>query len=62
MTEKPDYYRSFCNALLGPIDDAEIGNLDSDGLAHLREASEYFESDWRTIQHARRAAGEDSKS
>ena len=54
MDPEPDYYRSFCNALLGLIDDAEICSYDSDGLAHLREASEYFESHWRTVAHARK--------
>ena len=53
MNDKPDYYRMFCNGLLGMIDDAETCGYDSDGLKHLREASEYFESHWRMGQKAR---------
>jgi hypothetical protein len=60
LPEEPDYYRTFCNALLGLIDDAETANYDQDGLAHLREASEYFQSDWRTIHQSHRETGEDS--
>ena len=60
MAEEPDYYRMFCNALLGLIDDAETCGYDPDGLAHLSEASEYFESHWRIIQNSRRGTAEDT--
>ena len=53
MDEEPDYYRMFCNALRGLIDDAEMCGYDSDGLTHLREASEYFESHWRIVKTTR---------
>jgi hypothetical protein len=53
MADEQDYYRCFCNAVLGLIDDAEMSGYAADGIEHLREASEYFESDWRTLKHAR---------
>lgn len=44
-----DYYAGFLNALAGLIDDAEMSGYDADGLACLREASEYFRSDYRIL-------------
>ena len=51
MADKPDYYAIFLNALEGLIDDAEMSGYDSDGIGHLREASEFFRSEYRIQQH-----------
>lgn len=53
MENEPDYYAMFLNALAGLIDDAELQRWDQDGVAHLREATDYFRSDYRMRQHAR---------
>jgi hypothetical protein len=53
MADEQDCNRSFCNALLGLIDDAEMDGYAADGIEHLRQASEYFESDWRPLKRAR---------
>ena len=53
LDQERDDYRGFCNGLSGMIEDAQMGGYDSDGVALLQEASEYFESHWRTIKHAR---------
>ena len=43
-----DYYVGFLNGLAGLIDDAEMCGYDADGIAQLREASEFFWSEYRT--------------
>jgi nitroreductase len=50
---EPDYYRGFLNGILGMIDVAQMAGYDADGIAQLREASEFFESDYRILQHVR---------
>lgn len=45
-----DYYAFFFNGLAGLIDDAEQAGYDEDGIAHLREAYEFFGSEYR-IRH-----------
>ena len=47
MTDQPDSYAMFLNALDGLIDDAEMSGWDGDGLTNLREAREFFSSDYR---------------
>ncbi len=58
MSKQPDYYAMFLNALAGLIDDAEMSGWDEDGLTHLREAQEFFRSDYRIRAHAAREAAE----
>ncbi|HEY0594266.1 hypothetical protein [Sphingopyxis sp.] len=58
MGELPDYYAIFLSELAGLIDDAEMSGWDEDGIAHLREADEYFRSDYRIKQQAQREAAE----
>ncbi|HET6526572.1 hypothetical protein [Sphingopyxis sp.] len=58
MSELPDYYAIFLNGLAGLIDDAEMSGWDEDGIAHLREADEYFRSDYRIRQQAQQEAAE----
>lgn len=45
-------YAAFLNGILGTIDDAELSGFDQDGIAHLREAYEFFSSDYRIRQHS----------
>jgi hypothetical protein len=42
MASESDYYAMFLNGLAGLIDDAEMSGYDPDGIAHLREANEFF--------------------
>jgi hypothetical protein len=56
MSSEPDYYASFLNGLAGLIDDAELSGWDENGIAHLREADEFFRSDYRIRQHEKREA------
>ena len=58
QVDEPDYYMMFLNGLAGLIDDAEMCGYDADGIAQLREASEFFWSDYRILQHVRREAAE----
>lgn len=44
-----DYYAIFINALRGLIYDAELSNYEQNGIVHLREALEYFSSDYRIL-------------
>jgi hypothetical protein len=53
MASESDYYAMFLNGLAGLIDDAEMSGYDPDGIAHLREANEFFRSDYRVRQHAK---------
>jgi hypothetical protein len=52
MTDQPDFYAMFLNALNGLIDDAEMSGWDADGLTSLREAHEFFSSDYRIRQQS----------
>lgn len=45
-------YAAFLNGILGMIDDAELAGFDQDGIAQLREAYEFFSSDFRIRQHS----------
>ncbi|MCY1672706.1 hypothetical protein OVA07_17035 [Novosphingobium sp. SL115] len=45
-------YAAFLNCVLGTIDDAELSGFDQDGIAHLREAYEFFSSDYRIRRHS----------
>lgn len=54
--DRPDYHAGFLIALAGMIDDAEMSNYDRDGIAHLREASEYFWSEYRLLHPERYSA------
>ena len=53
QVDEPDYYIMFLNSLEGLIDSAEMSGYDADGIAQLREASEFFWSDYRILQHTR---------
>jgi nitroreductase len=53
QASEPDYYAGFLNGILGMIDAAQMAGYDADGIAQLREASEFFESDYRILQHIR---------
>lgn len=52
-----DYYGRFLTGLAGLIDDAEMSGFDRDGIAHLREANEYFRSDYRILHPESENAG-----
>ena len=56
QVDEPDYYMMFLNGLAGMIDEAELAGYDADGIAQLQEASEFFWSDYRILQHARAEA------
>lgn len=59
QVDEYDSYRGFLNALDGLIDQAQMSGYDADGIAQLMEASEFFRSDYRILQHSRREnAGE----
>jgi hypothetical protein len=56
MTDQPDFYAMFLNALDGLIDDAEMSGWDGDGLTNLREAREFFSSDYRVRKQSQNEA------
>jgi len=58
MQHPVDYYATFLNGLAGLIDDAQMSGWDEDGIIHLREAEEYFQSDYRIRRLAEQEAAE----
>jgi len=58
MSDTPDYYAIFLNAISGLIDDAEMLGWDEDGIAQLREANEFFRSDYRIRRQAEQDAAD----
>ena len=58
MQQPVDYYEIFLNGLVGLIDDAEMSGWDEDGIIHLREAEQYFRSDYRIRRLAAQEAAE----
>jgi hypothetical protein len=56
MARTSDDYAGFLNHFSGTIDDAELSGFDADGIAHLKEAFEFFSSDLRLRRHSEAAA------